>query len=900
MIGSGWGNSGGNWFKDTKTNGWRDTKGGSKLDNIIGLGILGAIGIGGVTFLSRAVTDDSTVAAAEKNEESQTVMASIADPVVNAMVAGLELGALGGAAYLGMKIWQQSGGDPEISVLRLKPTEKMRTDNKKVAEMVKEFRTMYARRFWQKRVWIRWQIIRNMDGTFEFRVFAPSKYEGTVLKTIGEAYPDLIIQKETEYTLPSFYEPETGEIATMRINAWPWQKERGLRADVPNQMGAILNRMPHGTIVEVMFSPSSLNPIKEHAKKVVQRLEEKQKKGKDTQDLINLIRQRYVGNRTAFDVYVDVWSVSEIGSLLGKIGDMTEGYTKLRSRRIRGVLKDYRDPFGWPTGIRALFKWRENRLTDLELAPFFLFPPANHKIWEYIQTETRRPPVTWEHFNDQTGYGIGYIDSEDPEHHGRIAYLRKDTYTNHGLIAGQSGGGKGSAIMMLMRLGILEKWINQEEDAMGATICDPHTEDILLILAHLLDMEDRGVEIPWEKVKVVSFGKVGAEQYPVAANLLHVASNTSGEIDKTAADVEEMILSAFDSSSLSQSVSYLKKGVQGILHTPGEHSLLDIVRMFEYSTEGGRLREAAIQALNEKNDTVRTWWIKTHTEIMKEKKDKKVNAIDTRLAPLLDAKGMQRFFLRQGNFFRDIPKWIEEGYLVLIDFKQAPDEMFRLAAAWLARQYSEASQSRGTGGRPHILLFDEVQKFNATEVFFQILTENRKFNCGLILATQDVEALDDKLKRAIKTNAGFVLSVRQGDGADQMAKLLGDPFTPEELQNLQKGKEACIRSFDGKARLKLDYPYFPKNGKATERGSDEEKTIKKRAEAKFMELLERDHKTATEADKEIAVFVYNNADPSANQPSQFAGRNQRGQTRGTVRGQVRGQANVGKQVAEGQ
>lgn len=877
----GWGGDPrGGWFGGSNGNGWKNVKGGSKLDDAIGLGLLGAVGIGGFTFLYRTFADGAQPEAT--NDPS--IMQAIFDPIVTAVQFSVDLGLLGVGAYLGVKAWRQFSKS-NVVCLRLKPLENTKVKRESVAEMVKEFRHMYAKFFWQKRVWIRYQIIRKLDGMFEFRLFVPQDHAATVFKRFGEAYPSVIIQQE-EIQVPDFYHADRGEVAHMRLNAFPWQKERGLNPHLPSKMGSILNMMPNGTILEIMFSPSSLKRIEKRAKEVVQRLEERKKRGKDTTALIEKIRARYSGNRTAFDVHIDIWSLSPVGSLMGEISGKTEYYAKLRGRTYSDFLKEYRNAFNWDERFRSLAKWRQSRLTDLELAPFFMLPEPGHAIWQYIKQEVARPPVSWDDFKE--GYGIGYIDSESPEHHGRIAYLKKDTYTNHGLIAGASGGGKGSAIMMLMRLGVLDRWARQEPDAMGVTICDPHMEDLLLIISHLLDMEDRGIEIPWEKVKVISFGKVGAEQYPVAANLLYLPQSSNDVIDRTAADVEEMILSAFDSSSLSQSVSYLKKGVQGILHMPGEHSLLDIVQMFEYSVDGTRLRESAIKALPEQNDVVRKWWMKTHTEIMKEKKDKKVNAIDTRLAPLLDAKNMQRFFLRKGNFFHDIPEWIKEGYLVLIDFKQAPDEMFRLAAAWLSRQYCEASQERGTGGRPHILIFDEVQKFDATEVFFKILTENRKFNCGLILATQDIESLDDKLKRAIKTNAGFVLSVRQGDGADQMAKLLGEPFTAQELQNLKKGREACIRSFNGKARLMLDYPYYPKNGQPTEHESDEEAAVKDRARAKFMELLARDHKPASEADKEIAAFVYKNAaEPSAN--NQEIKGTTRGQTRGTTRGQTRGQ-----------
>src|SRR5690606_3377280 len=438
---------------------------------------------------------------------------------------------------------------------------------------------------------------------------------------------------------------------------------------------------------------------------------------------------------------------------------------------------------------------------------------------------------------------------------GRIARLNTDTLTNHGLIAGASGGGKGSALMTFLKQDFLSKWIHDQENSMGATICDPHTEDILLILAHLIDREKQGIPVPWERVRLVSFGEIGANHYPVAANMLHVADGT--DIDRVAEMCEEVVLNAFDSSSLSQSVANLKRAFQALLITGEQSSLLDIVRLFKHSNDGYRLRQAALKATKQPNAVIYDAIKTLHDEIQTTKKDKQVNAIDTRLAPLLSNKSMQRFFCRNGNYFEQIPDFLSNGDLVLIDFKGAAKEMYRLCASWLTNLYFHASQDRGTGGRPHLLIFDEVQKFSATEAFFRILTENRKFNLGLILMTQEAEALDIKLKNSIKQNAGMILSVRQsGDGAKAMAELLGDPFSSDELANLEKGREAAIRSFEGKARLLLDYPAYVWDGKDAARGSAEEREAKEAAKEKMMELLARDHKTADQADEEIKRFVY--------------------------------------------
>lgn len=765
------------------------------------------------------------------------------------------------AGYAGLKLYQATQKQP-LAALQITPKSNIKINAARVAGVIKEFRQLY-RPFLFKRIWLKWWIIRDTDGKYQFKLICPADHKKVLKTRLSNAYPDCVVT-ETNADLPDFYNPEDGEAAHMKLSER--SKERGLKAFDPYEMGDILSLMEPETILEVMVSPSSIKPIRRDVKKKVDKIRKSKEPDKD---LIQQIEARNKGDRTAFDVIISVWGKNGIGALLGDISSKSGHLNKLIGRPYR-VGQSKRDSFSWDDRLKPLAKWRQSKLTDEELAPFFFLPHEAHRIWEHIPIEYPRPYVPDNAFSGD--YGVGLLDTDNPNKKGRIARLNTDTLTNHGLIAGASGGGKGSALMTFIKQDFLYKWIN-EPDSMGATICDPHTEDILLILAHLIDLEKQGIPVPWERVKVVSFGEFGANHYPVAANMLHAPQDQQNNIDRIAEMCEEVVLNAFDSSSLSQSVAQLKRAFQALLITGEQSSLLDVVRLFKHSNDGTSLRQAALKATKQHNAVIYDAIKTLHDEIQTTKKDKQVNAIDTRLAPLLSNKSMQRFFCREGNYFDQIPDFLVNGDLVLIDFKGAAKEMYRLCASWLTNLYFHASQDRGTGGRPHLLVFDEVQKFLATEAFFRILTENRKFNLGLILMTQEAEALDPKLKSSIKQNAGMILSVRQsGDGAKAMAELLGDPFTSDELASLEKGKEAAIRSFEGKARLLLDYPAYVWDGKDAARGSEEEREAKEAAKEKMMELLARDHKTADQADEEIKRFVYGDlADDQTDEQVAFSG-----------------------------
>jgi hypothetical protein len=827
---------------------WFDVKGGESWKT----GAYVGGGAGFIGFLAWLHAKLQPIMEGEQVEATTAAPTSTADFTVPAELWAIPSVALAGAgAAAAYKLWLEYQ-KTELVALRIKPKQGFTMDTERVGNMARDFRTIYNRFVWRKRVWVKWQIIRNENKNYEFRLIVPAdkKTKNKFTAYIKTCYPDVIVTEEAP-TLPDFFDPFDGEATHMKLT--DKDKTLGLQNDLGNEMGDILTMMTPKSIMEFTFSPSSGNDIRRAGRKRVRELEAQEKKGLDTRSEIAQVRARYQGKISAYDVFVDIWAYSGLEALASRISDRTERSNKLKGKPYHHF-EEYRTPIKYDMEKRVLARWQSNKLTDKELSSFLMLPPKGHPVWDFIEVEKTRPAVTSKDFTGQ--YGIGYIDSDDIVQNGRVARLKEDTLTNHGLIAGASGGGKGSSLMMLVKTDFLPKWL-KDKNSMGMTLCDPHTEDITLILSHLLDLEKQGVNVPWDRVKVVSFGDIGAKHYPVAANLIHLPSDSDEDtIDKIAKDTEEVILSAFDSKSLSQSVSYLKKAMQGLLYSSKKknRSLLDVISLFEYSNEGSQLRNEVISDLT--NEVVLKWWNKTDEEINDDKKDKKVTAIDTRLSPLLDAKSMQRFFCRKGNYFDQIPQWLDDGCLVLIDFKGADDEMFRLGAAWLTKQYFRASQERGTGGRPHLLIFDEVQKFDATEIFFKILTENRKFDLGLILLTQEIEALAAKLRGAIETNAGFAVSVRQGKGGRVMSEILNNTFSPDELQELEKGLEACIRSFDGKARLKIDYPAYVWNGEVTAYRSPEAKLAKSAAELKMMELLERDHKTASQADAEVYEFVH--------------------------------------------
>jgi hypothetical protein len=810
--------------------GWGNIKGGTRTDYIVGASVAGIIGAGYATYkLAGILGETQTQEAIQK--ASVTGVAGI-----SALLAGGLIGA-------GLKVYQELKTTP-VKALKITPREGAKINSEKVWQMTYSLRSLYMKRIWNKRKWLRWRIESDEQGNITFKVIVPAEELRNVEARVKRAFPDCVVSEAS----PEISLNLTGGYVTHLTLSEKHDPTMGLRNDRKNVIGDALYLLPDESVFEVTFSPSSIKSIKRGVKRKIKKL--RKENGRDAESYVKRAKERIGAvegvERTAFTCYFDVWSKRDPSGFIGELSAATEkNGSKLQGRPYRFLIKQ-RNPLTMKPEKRQLMMHQSNKLTDTELSSFLMLPAPGHPVWDRIETAIPRPKVEADDF--QGDYGVGYIDSDDPEQDGRVARLKIKTFTNHGLIAGASGGGKGSTLGMIAKLDYLKDWVTNPDSAMGMTISDPHGTTLYLYINHLLELERQGYEVPWDRVKCVSFGSQGMYEYPVAMNILHMFEGE--EIDKVATDVEDVILSAFNSANMSKGVSDLQRALQVILRKE-EASIADINTLFKASDRARRMRQDILNNENFDNYAVREWLLEAHQQIEQSGKDLTVSSIDTRLASLTTKKGIQRLLCRKGNYF-NVKEILAEGNLVLIDFLGAEPETYKLIAGWLSKKYFDESQKRGEGGRPHLLVFDEVQKFNVSDIFADIIRENRKFNMGLLLVTQMISKLDDELAETITSNAGFIISVRQEAGAAGMQRLLGKPFTADELTRLEPGLEAAIKSHDGVARLKLDYPQFLLNGKPTWKDSAEEKEAINTAKAKFKELLARDHKPASEADQEVA------------------------------------------------
>jgi 5'(3')-deoxyribonucleotidase len=445
------------------------------------------------------------------------------------------------------------------------------------------------------------------------------------------------------------------------------------------------------------------------------------------------------------------------------------------------------------------------------------------------------------------GLCVGYADH--PDLNDRPIHLEWETLTRHGLISGMTGSGKG-AILTSMLDHFLKEWTEKTNYA-GFTHCDPHSIGNLLIINRLQELERTGHKVDWDKVRCY---KIGGE-YPVALNLISHKDNTS--IDEMVKETTEIILQAFENPQLSQSKVALEASLHALLWDKNNHTIADIQRLFR---DDLFLREIM---KNIGNPLIKEWFTKEVVEAKKQKgTSKNLDALVTRIFPFVSQQIMQRSYCQQQNVI-DGKRIMDNGEIVLFDFKGAPEEAYKLTAGWIANHYFKTAIKRTPyGGRKHFLIFDEAQMFRIKRLR-DIVQQTRKFGLGLWLMTQNVKELDTDIREILTDNSGFIFSLKQKKGLKEMSSLMGNKFSEDHIQNLPD-LHAALSSRDGSANVVVPPPAFIWQGQRTTQQSKEAKYAYQQAEMKFNELMKRDCKHVTQVDREIQERTLSNGQLSDN------------------------------------
>jgi hypothetical protein len=129
-------------------------------------------------------------------------------------------------------------------------------------------------------------------------------------------------------------------------------------------------------------------------------------------------------------------------------------------------------------------------------------------------------------------------------------------------------------------------------------------------------------------------------------------------------------------------------------------------------------------------------------------------------------------------------------------------EAVRLVGSLLLNQLWEAIQRQTTlpahQRRTVSVIVDEFQAFTAGLDFADVLARARGANAPFTLAHQHLDQMSTELRAAVLANVGSRVVFRPAEGDDRtLARVLGDPVTPDDLERLDAYHAACRVLVDG-------------------------------------------------------------------------------------------------------
>ena len=371
----------------------------------------------------------------------------------------------------------------------------------------------------------------------------------------------------------------------------------------------------------------------------------------------------------------------------------------------------------------------------------------------------RRSPVSAPMFGKQR-VRLGF--SDHPERLGAPIWLPLEQFTTHAFLCGKTGSGK-TVTLLNWCLSLAEALERYPDTAAGFTFIDPHGDAVSDLLARLPE----GVA---DRVHVLHFRDTDR---PRGFNLLEAPP---GMEEQAVGAFVDMLRDLFP-AGVGYRMEHILKNALLTLARVGGQTVLSLEPLL--SSE--QVRAATLPRVA--NDPVlRSFWEHQFPAFAK-------RAVET-LAPIWNKLGAFAAYPRvrrvvgQPKSTVDPVRIMDEGHILLVDLSGAGEDVTPIMGGALVNRYHFSALSRAgrprEQRRPHILIADEVHNY-ATKVMANILSEDRKFGLGFVIATQYLGRIPEDVLEGILGNVGtlVVLGVEE-ENARRLVKYFPG-FAPGDL-----------------------------------------------------------------------------------------------------------------------
>ncbi|HDX9577633.1 TPA: ATP-binding protein [Bacillus pseudomycoides] len=699
------------------------------------------------------------------------------------------------------------------------------------------------------RDWYRMIMYRPEGRTERVRYYIGGPEDG--LKRILQAMKSIYIHSEI-YTIPTNEMPFPTKKA---VGGRMVLKRKRLEAtlslarytrDVLPMLGSALEEK---TWIDVALSPDNGYRLTKGIRKAEKAIKKKKRHGLDAfeKEEIRALNKRFSNNEVAFQVSVSIASnhypgvpvIKNIGHMVASImADVNE----LRYRRLRHCMPAVPHP------VYGKMVWTGSELLNLFHLPNVTGDKNSKTEQKILYLDKGEAMIPGDMLAE--GITIGHV--MHPYIKDRLVKIREEFFKNHGYITGKVGSGKSTIAMMLMQ-SVIDKWLENPEEAGGQSLFDP-TEDLAYVaLNRLLKAEKDGKHVDWNKVHFIRFRNT---DYPPALNLFH---RFPGEDIQTVVEsIMEMIKLMIPGQA--QQTERLLRAIIGTLLCDGsqEHTILSIPLFISDEL----FRANIIQNLQgpEQKYYSHFWKYEAGNAL-----EDSTQAILNRLDIFRNTLYLKRMYGQTG-FSLDIRKWMDEGHLIFYDLAGMGKDDIQLTVGYVSSQYHRIAQQRPHGSKLHLVVIDEAHDVQVP-VLPKIIAKDRKHGLGLWVITQQVTGqLDRDLTDMLTEAGGNYFVCRQGfNSAKTLEGIMQKKFRTEYLQNLPNLVVAIQTQdrIEGVAQnvwCTIQVPplnrYLPDGTVADYQSEKQIQISNDWTKSKIQDLEQSNGKSGSEIDEEIDGFLY--------------------------------------------
>lgn len=349
-------------------------------------------------------------------------------------------------------------------------------------------------------------------------------------------------------------------------------------------------------------------------------------------------------------------------------------------------------------------------------------------------------------------------------HLGELVMLEPDERRRHLYVIGQTGTGKSTLLLNLIRQDLVA--------GEGLALLDPHGDLAEAALMH----------VPSIRSNEFVYINPADREWPIGFNPL---ARVPDELKPIVADG---VVSAFRHvwpDSWGPRLDYiLTHAVRALLDVPGA-TLLMLPRLLIDESFRLQLVEHHVD-----DPVVRSFWLNEYAGYSDSFRKEAVAPIQNKIGKALMVPSL-RNMLAQPKSTITLRRLMDEGAIVICNLSKGRlgESNAHLLGALLTTAFAQAALSRSDLPQPERRTFhlyaDEFQSF-ATESFALILSEARKYALTLTIGHQYLEQLPDGLRAAVFGNVGSLIACRAGvqDAAQLAAQIgLGGPDALLDLPN---------------------------------------------------------------------------------------------------------------------